>query len=262
MSPVLWEGATAEEWRRRWALPELLIFDVIGSTNDALDRPVAEGAAAGTVALADHQTAGRGRMGRSWSAPPGRALLLSVLLRPAPSADPAIGALPLRIGLAAAGAIEHAAGTRVRIKWPNDLVALDGSKLGGILCESRTPGVVVAGLGINVNQAPDELPAGASSLRILAGGEVSRAGVAGALLRALAPLFVAPANALRDVERAALAERDHLRGRPVTLDGRAAGIAEDVAPDGSLIIRGDAGPFVIHAGTVRLQPSHTSEAEP
>lgn len=262
MSPVLWEGATAESWRRHWALPELLVFDVIGSTNDALDRLVGEGAAAGTAALSDHQTAGRGRMGRSWSAPPGRALLLSILLRPAPSADPAIGALPLRLGLAAAGAIEHVTGTGIRIKWPNDLVAPDGGKLGGILCESRTPGVVVAGLGINVNQTPDELPVGASSLRILAGRDVSRAAVAGALLRALAPLFAAPADPLRDDERAELAGRDHLRGRPVTLDGRAAGIAEDIAPDGSLIIRGDTGPFVIRAGTVRLHQGHTSEAEP
>lgn len=259
---VRWEGAMAEEWRRRWALPELLLFDVIGSTNDAVERRVAAGAAAGTVALADHQTAGRGRMGRGWTAPPGRALLLSVLLRPVPSADPAIGAIPLRIGLAAARAIEHAAGVRVRVKWPNDLVSPDGDKLGGILCESRTPGVVVAGLGINVNQGPDELPAGASSLRLLAGGEVSRAAVAGALLRELAPLVEAPADPLSDGERAELAGRDHLHGRPVTLDGRPAGTADGVAPDGSLTIRGDAGPFAVRAGTVRLDPSHTPAAEP
>lgn len=248
-----WEGATAAEWRERWRLPRLLLFDTIGSTNDVVADLAAAGAPAGATVIAEHQSAGRGRLGRAWTAPPGRALLLSVLFRPRPVADPQAGTVPIRVGLAAARAVERAGGEPVRIKWPNDLVAADGAKLGGILCESRSPGTVVAGIGINVGQTRDELPAGATSLRLLGSRQpLPRAVLAEALIDALVPLFDAPASPLRPDELAEIARRDHLAGRAILLDGQPAGVAHGIAADGSLIAAADGTTRAIRAGTVRL----------
>lgn len=245
-----WEGADASEWRDRWRLPALQILETVESTNDILDALARDGAPAGAVVLADYQSAGRGRQGRRWLAPPGDALLISVLLRPVPVDDAAVGTIPLRVGLAAARALAGFAA--ISIKWPNDLVAADGAKVGGILCESRVPGAVVAGIGINVQQSADDLPEGATSLRLLAGSSVSRASIAGILLDALRPLFTAPARPLGDDERRELDARDCLRGRDITVDGRPAGKAEGFAPDGSLLVRDERGLKPVRAGTIRL----------
>jgi BirA family biotin operon repressor/biotin-[acetyl-CoA-carboxylase] ligase len=132
-----------------------------GSTNRDLLELAASGAPEGVVLVADHQTAGRGRLDRTWVAPPGSSLLLSVLLRPG-TAPPHL--LTTATALAALTAARRVAGVEARLKWPNDLV-VDGpagaQKLAGILAEStvdggRVTGVVV-GIGLNVNW-PDELP--------------------------------------------------------------------------------------------------------
>jgi BirA family transcriptional regulator, biotin operon repressor / biotin---[acetyl-CoA-carboxylase] ligase len=96
----------------------------------------------GSVVVADHQTAGRGRLERQWEAPPGTALLVSFVLEPNPL-------LSLAAGVAAA----EACGPAVRLKWPNDLL-LDGRKLGGILVEN-TAGKAICGIGINLSWAPE-----------------------------------------------------------------------------------------------------------
>jgi BirA family transcriptional regulator, biotin operon repressor / biotin---[acetyl-CoA-carboxylase] ligase len=109
----------------------------VPSTQDvARDLPV------GAIVIADHQTAGRGRLDRRWDAPPGAALLVSFVLEPRPL-------LSLALGVAAAEACAH----DVRLKWPNDLL-LDGRKLGGILVEA-TPRKAIGGIGINLTWAPD-----------------------------------------------------------------------------------------------------------
>src|SRR3954462_3377768 len=120
-----------------------LHFRAIGSTNARARELAATGAPHGTLVTTDHQTAGRGRQGRGWVAPPGRALALSLVLR---RPDPL---LSLRAGLAVA----DLAGARARVKWPND-VLLDGRKVAGILVEGRPQeGWAIAGIGGNA--APD-----------------------------------------------------------------------------------------------------------
>src|SRR4051812_27340870 len=106
------------------------------------------GAPEGLAAVADHQTAGRGRLGRAWVAPPGASLLLSVLFRP-DLAPERLHLTTAAVALAAAEACEAVAGVLPVLKWPNDLLVGD-RKLAGVLAESRLPAVVV-GIGLNVN---------------------------------------------------------------------------------------------------------------
>jgi BirA family biotin operon repressor/biotin-[acetyl-CoA-carboxylase] ligase len=122
------------------------------STNADLLAAVAAGAPDRTVLYAGHQRAGRGRLDRTWTAPPGTNLLMSILFRTVP-ADP--GELTRRVGLAAVDAARSSAGVSASLKWPND-VLVDGAKLAGILAQRGPEGAVVVGLGLNVGWAPEE----------------------------------------------------------------------------------------------------------
>ena len=122
-------------------------YDEVDSTNRVAADLARAGAPDGLVVFADHQTAGRGRRVRTWDSRPGTALLVSVILRPVPPL------VTLAAGVAAAEACEAVAGARVALKWPNDLLAHDGKKLGGVLCE-LVDGAVVVGLGVNLAWAP------------------------------------------------------------------------------------------------------------
>jgi len=137
----------------------------------------------GAVAVAEEQTAGRGRLGRTWHAPAGSSVLVSVLLRPNVE-PPRLPELSLVAGGAVAEAIAEVTGVDPAIKFPND-VLLDGRKVAGILAES-SDGRVVLGVGVNVNQSADELPANAqtepTSLRVQTGGYVDRAALLAAIL--------------------------------------------------------------------------------
>jgi BirA family transcriptional regulator, biotin operon repressor / biotin---[acetyl-CoA-carboxylase] ligase len=248
---TLWDGAGAQAWQAAWNAPAVHLLARVGSTNDVARRLAEEGAAAGTVVVADVQGSGRGREGRSWHAPPGRALLLSVILRPP---GPPATALPLRVGLAAARGLERETGVPVGVKWPNDLVA-GGRKLGGILCEGSIGGAatfVIAGIGVNVLQEQAELEPSirdsATSLRLL-GRPASRGRLAGAILDELRRARTAPH--LSDDELAELAARDVLLGREITVDGEPAGTAAGIAPDGALRVRRDGALRLLRTGTVR-----------
>jgi BirA family transcriptional regulator, biotin operon repressor / biotin---[acetyl-CoA-carboxylase] ligase len=184
------------------------------STNDRARELAQAGAPHGTLVTAAQQTAGRGRQGRTWSAPPGRALLLSVVVR-----DP-----PALLPLAAALAVAEVAGPGAKIKWPND-VLLDGRKVAGILTEGRPQdGWAVLGVGLNValriEDLPPELHDSAGTLGL------EPADVEPTLDRLLAALEAALAldeTSLLGAYRA----RDALHGREVTWatgHGRAAGI--------------------------------------
>ncbi|HEV7482374.1 MAG TPA: biotin--[acetyl-CoA-carboxylase] ligase, partial [Solirubrobacterales bacterium] len=142
-------------------------FDSIDSTNTRARELAAEGAEHGTVVTADEQTAGRGRQGRVWTAPPGKALLYSAIVRPL---DERHLMLPLAVPLAVCAAAEELAGTlahgddstsanlRCGVKWPND-VLVDRRKLAGILVEARPQdGWAVVGIGLNLTISPDEFP--------------------------------------------------------------------------------------------------------
>ena len=140
----------------------------------------------GAVVVADHQTEGRGRLGRTWEDVPGRSLLVSVLLRPSPPM-PLWPELSLIAGEAVARALRAETGIDATLRHPNDVVVA-GRKLVGVLPEAR-PGRVVLGIGVNVNQAPDELPADTAkpptSVRIEAGREIERAPLLAAILAEL-----------------------------------------------------------------------------
>jgi BirA family transcriptional regulator, biotin operon repressor / biotin---[acetyl-CoA-carboxylase] ligase len=185
------------------------------STQRLLDRSHGEGA----VAVCDEQTGGRGRLGRSWSAPAGTAILVSVLLEP--PAGRAIAELSLVAGVATAEAVEAATGTRAHIKWPND-VLVDGRKVAGVLAEA-SEGAVVLGIGLNVNQVPGQLPANtalpAASLRSADGVRRDRAPILADLLLRLEQAY----DGWREQGLAAvhpgLEARDFLRGRRLVVDG-------------------------------------------
>lgn len=155
-----------------------------GSTNRDLLAEAAAGGAHRTVLVADHQSAGRGRLDRTWTAPPGASLLVSVLLRPDLPTDE-LFLVTVACGVAAVDAAAEVAGVRLGLKWPNDLVAVDGPeadrKVAGILAETSIVdgrvAAVVVGMGMNVDwpgPLPDELASIATALDRLAGHPIGR----------------------------------------------------------------------------------------
>jgi BirA family biotin operon repressor/biotin-[acetyl-CoA-carboxylase] ligase len=201
--------------------------DSTESTQALLDPSMPEGA----IAVADHQSAGRGRLGRSWEAPAGTALLCSILLKPPPERDPR--ELSLVAGVAVADALELTIGLSVQIKWPND-VMLRRRKVAGILAELRD-GAVVVGMGINVNQTREQLPEGAGSLRTLTGREYDREELLAQLLRDLEQRYGAWIEGGLDAVYEGLGPRDFLRGRRVSVNGTT-GTVVKIARDGRLEI--------------------------
>ena len=197
------------------------------STQGLLDPSMPEGA----LAVADVQTAGRGRLGRTWEAPPGSAVLASVLLKPPPGKP--LPQIALVAGVAVADALEELTGLAVQIKWPND-VMLRRLKVCGILAEARD-GAVVLGIGVNVTQGPGELPERAGSLRTTTGLEFTRDVVLDAVLEALGARYEQWLEGGLDAVYDGLGPRDFLRGRPVTVDGTS-GVAELIDRDGRLRI--------------------------
>ncbi|HEY3070887.1 MAG TPA: biotin--[acetyl-CoA-carboxylase] ligase [Gaiellaceae bacterium] len=182
----------------------------------------------GAVAVCDVQTGGRGRLGRAWEAPPGTAILASVLLRP--PVDRPAAELSLLAGLAAAEAVERALGLAVQVKWPND-VMVNRRKVAGVLAEA-SDGRVVLGMGLNVNQTRQELPQGVNvapaSLYTTDGVQRERAPLLAALLAALEEDYGRWLEGGLDALYDSLGARDFLRGRRIFLDGEAGiGIAID-----------------------------------
>ncbi len=166
----------------------LHVFDEVSSTNDLLKKMAAEGAAEGTVVLAEHQIKGRGRMGRPWLAPKGGGLWFSLVLRPALKPFQA-SQLIFVSAVGVCRALRKYTGLPVAVKWPNDLL-LDGKKVCGILTELSAEidliNYIVIGIGINVNQQvwelPPELQHIAGSLAMSAGHSFNRAGLLRSLL--------------------------------------------------------------------------------
>jgi BirA family biotin operon repressor/biotin-[acetyl-CoA-carboxylase] ligase len=201
----------------------------------------------GAVALADFQSSGRGRLGRRWTAPPGTALLCSVLLRPPPESR--IAQLSLVGGLATAQTVETALARPAQLKWPND-VLVDGCKVAGLLAEARD-GVVVLGVGLNVNQTAAELPADAripaASLRTIDDVERDRDVLLALLLERLEVAYGSWLAGGLQALHGELAARDALAGRAVSVDGRS-GQALGIDPEGRLIL--DSGP--VESGEVTL----------
>lgn len=237
----------------------------VDSTNRIAAELARAGAPEGTTVVADSQSAGRGRRGRSWFSPPGANLYFSVVLRPAAPA-----AAAGQIALVAAAALHRALAARapgagLRIKWPNDILTARGAKLAGILCEAGSEaGAVryaVVGIGVNVNvrSFPPELAGSAGSLALEGGREHDRGRLLAAVLDLLEPEYRrwCAAGSLAPL-LPYLEEHSALRGRRVTIrepDGVRTGRAEGIAPGGELLVREPGGALVaIVSGEVTLEP--------
>lgn len=237
----------------RAVAPHLEFVTSTGSTNaDLTARPATHFA----VLATSHQTAGRGRLGRSWVSPPRSALAVSVLLKPDSLPLPSAGWLPLLAGVAMARAVQPLVpGREVGVKWPND-VLVEGRKVSGILSELVPGGGVVVGAGLNVALTKEQLPTEASTSLVLEGaspdGLLDRA-LAGYLtqLRELYDGFAATwdARELRDAVRAACESI----GRNVVVllpaGDELRGVAEDIDGDGRLVVR-NKGLTAVAAGDV------------
>ena len=206
----------------------------------------------GAIATTDHPTGGRGRRGRSWVEAPGTSVLVSVLLRPPPGRE--APQLSLVGGLAAAMAVEDALALAAQIKWPND-VMVDRRKVAGVLAEARE-GVVVLGIGINVNQTREQLPADArvapASLRTVDGRVRDRERVLGSLLAHLDRLYASWREGGLDAVYDDLGARDFLRGRRVSVDG-VEGVAQMISRDGRLEVSTASGRVLVESGEVHFE---------
>lgn len=227
-------------------------FDGIDSTNREVAERARACAPAGLVVVADHQTAGRGRLGRSWSDEPGSSLLVSILLRPELEASALFVATAV-VALALSDACHACAGVRPALKWPNDLL-LGDRKVAGVLSEALWPPVsggpgpaVVVGTGCNVTGGPPPGTAGtATTLEAASGRRVERDELLDAFLAGLAPRLVQLGS--RDGLPAQLGEyrrRCATLGRRVAVewpDGRKeVGLATGLADDGRLVVTADDG---------------------
>ena len=236
-----------------------------GSTNADLLAAARAGVTAGTVLIAEEQTAGRGRLDRSWHSQAGAALTFSVLLRPAGVPPASRGWLPLLTGVAVASALQAATGIDVSLKWPNDVLAAAGvpgrtGKLAGILAELAGDAIVV-GVGLNVSATQDELPSGqATSLWLQGVSDPDRHAIAVAILRELEHWYLRwaegrpPGDAAASGLRAAYLRSCSTVGREVRVElpggGVLAGRAEDVDSVGRLLVSADDGMHAVSAGDV------------
>jgi BirA family biotin operon repressor/biotin-[acetyl-CoA-carboxylase] ligase len=222
---------------------------VINSTNARARELAAAGAPHGTIVTAAEQSAGRGRQGRAWTAPPGRALLLSVIVRGLGRGDEL---LPLAVPVAVAEACEDVAGLKCGIKWPND-VWIDDRKLAGILLEGRPQERwAVIGIGVNVGtleeEFPPELRGLATSLAIESGSDPGVEAVLAAVVDALELRLAKGGQGVL----AAWRDRDVLMGRDVRWNG-GSGVAAGIADDGALLVDTADGRVALDAGEVHLE---------
>lgn len=239
---------------------DISVSSSVASTNTMALAAARAGAATGTTFIADHQDAGRGRLDRTWVAPPGTSAMFSVVLRVAHrgATGPALGLLPLVAGVAVAAGVARVTELSPVLKWPNDVMLPDPgaptelAKFAGILAESDpTAGAVVIGIGINVSMAAADLPAPGATSLALAGANAPRARIIAAVLDELQ----------QGCNRWAVGEpvmpgyraRCATLGRDVevlTPTGPVLGRATDVGPDGELVVVGPAGETRLFVGDV------------
>jgi BirA family transcriptional regulator, biotin operon repressor / biotin---[acetyl-CoA-carboxylase] ligase len=230
-----------------------------GSTNADLLDLAERGLNDGAVLVAEEQTAGRGRQGRSWVSPPGTALTFSVLLRPERIPPARLGWLPLVAGTGTAIAVRALTGLDARLKWPND-VLIGGRKLAGILAEGAGNAVVV-GIGLNVSADPGELPSGPGGLpptSLLAEGvPVARDVLLIEILRAFGQWYKTFSQEPDPQRIGLLAQYAKLsatvgRDVRVELPGGAlvSGMAVDIDPEGRLLVDTGTGIYAVAAGDV------------
>jgi len=239
-----YDGVSVDALSTRMHSASVFAFASLGSTLDEAHTLAANGAPAGTVIVADEQTAGRGRVGRSWTSRAGGGVWCTVIERPTDAR--VLELLSLRVGLALAPLLEALGASPVSLKWPNDLF-VDGGKVAGVLTEARWQGSraewVAIGVGINVVPPGDGGDGPGAAL------DAPRHRVLEAAVQAIRAA-AATTGLLTEGERAEYGSRDLAAGR--TLSEPLSGIAAGVAPDGSLLVRTPAGEERVRAGSLRF----------
>ena len=233
---MTWFGASGEALARAFELPRVEAYEELGSTMDAAHALAADGAAAGTLVLAELQTTGRGRGGKRWSSAPRAGIWGTLIERPRDASG--LDVLSLRVGIRLARVLSRWTPSAIGLKWPNDLF-VGARKLAGVLIEARwreqRPDWVAIGIGVNL-VVPDDQPdaaalTNANALDVLA---------------ELLPVVRAAAFAsgpLKPSELEEFAARDIARDRP--LSAPASGIARGITADGALLIESN-GEIVPH----------------
>lgn len=238
---------------------KIYTFDTIDSTNNCARALAGCWADEGTVIIAEQQTAGRGRLGRSWEANPNENLTFSIILRPRMPAE-AINLLPLSVSVAVAQAVEQVTGVRLECKWPNDLLA-NKKKVAGILLEGSFSGSsvewIVIGIGINVNQTifPGDLAQKATSLKLATNSDIDRTVLFRSILESLERYYRTGTDSgfqsiLPDwIARSTMIDKNISlmeNGKVVT------GVVKGLSRDGGLILRTEGTERTLFAGDVTV----------
>ena len=261
------ESEIMSRLQTRWAGRTLHFFESTGSTNPDAKRFAEEGAPHGTTVVADKQTAGRGRRGRSWESPAGKSIYFTIVVRPEFEPDKA-SMITLVVALAVAEAVREETGLSTGIKWPNDVV-VNGKKICGILTEmSMSPEMneiqfLVAGVGVNVNQDNEEdftpeLRGRAASLKMEAGHTIDRAALLARILQHFEEdydLFekTLDLSELKERYEALLLGRDN-GVRVLDPAGEYTGISRGINGMGELIVEKENGETVlVYAGEVSVR---------
>ncbi len=238
---------------------KIFVFDTIDSTNACARTLGDAGTVEGAVVIANYQTSGRGRLGRSWLAGPDANLLFSVLLRPSVSVEKS-GLLTLFAAVAIAQAIERSIGAPVECKWPNDLL-LNGKKFCGILLENSfhrselSYAVVGAGVNVNVQELPEEISGRGTSLAIETGKTYDRKEILHSILREMDALYSAVQQGDYALIEAEWSRRCSMFGKTVTVQQHGqtiAGTALRLNVDAGLVIETNEGIQTVYAGDVTV----------
>jgi BirA family biotin operon repressor/biotin-[acetyl-CoA-carboxylase] ligase len=243
---VTWFGHSGDVLARALAVPLVVAVRRVDSTMDVAHGLAADGAAAGSIVLAEEQFAGRGRNGRAWTSPAGSGIWMTLIERP--RRDDGIDVLSLRLGLHLAPVLERWSPGPVRLKWPNDLY-IARRKLAGVLVEARWRGDrldwVAIGLGVNL-RPPAEVPEAIG----LEGGEPEQ------VLSEIVPAARAAAFAtgpLREAELAEFAARDLAIGQQVLAPG--AGLVRGISESGELLLEASGVVTRYRAGSLVFAPT-------
>jgi BirA family biotin operon repressor/biotin-[acetyl-CoA-carboxylase] ligase len=238
------DGMDADAMASALSVPRVVLLASVTSTMDEAHRLGAEGAPAGTLVIADEQTAGRGRGGKQWTSGQQHGLWMTLLERPATPSG--LDVLSLRLGLHAAPVLELFSAAPLQIKWPNDLYS-ESRKLAGVLVEARwreqRADWVAIGIGVNIVSPPEI----STAIGLLPGTRRS------VLALALAPALRAAAAARGPLTASELAEfdrRDFARDRETL--SPAVGVASGITSDGALIITGEHGVSHFRAGSLEF----------
>ena len=238
---------------------KIFAFDVLDSTNVKAKSLALDNVTEGTVVVTDNQTAGKGRLGRTWSSEAGKNLTFSVIIRPRISPQH-LGILSLFAGISIARAISHLTNKTVHCKWPTD-VLLNKKKVCGVLSESVMSSgsitAVIIGIGININQRnfTSELHGKATSFAIETGREFDRWTILAEILQEMETGYADIQSGSFDTILRQWTEYSSFIGQPVSIDQHGTivrGIASHVADDGGLVIRTNGKEVKILAGDVTI----------